>query len=46
MPITLSDFDEKKRFFYSLNAALTGVVMMAAFLRFFAKKVTALRSPC
>ena len=30
---------------FTYNAALTGAVMMAVFLRFFAKKVTALRSP-
>ena len=33
-------------FFYSLNAALTGVVMVAAVLRVFAKQVTAFQSPC
>jgi len=37
----LPDFGKKKRFFYSLNALHSGVVMLATFVRFFAKKVTA-----
>jgi hypothetical protein len=32
-------------FFYSLNAALTGEVMVATILRVFAKRVTVLRRP-
>ena len=41
----LLKIDVKNRFFYSLNALLSGVVKSAVFLPRSAEKVTLLRSP-